>query len=196
MANANGLARHYDKLTAWERVPLLVSACLRGDQAERDRLLRSAPRQTYTAAHHAGVAHALNDVADVQLATLLGLAADYWHALYCAGTGPDDGDPDDLLQRALMLGYLFRVELAGWRRFCAALAIDPEALFRPMPGYDALARTERMTGRAAFVAEGADAFARRHRGPKSRAARAEDVCDGLRALLRSRTAWWGCDDVA
>ena len=43
--SANGLARLYGRLTIWERIPLLLAAEARGDEAEYRRLFNSsAPR--------------------------------------------------------------------------------------------------------------------------------------------------------
>ena len=42
--NTKGLAKLYDRLRAAERLPLLVAASARGDEAEAQRLRRSAPR--------------------------------------------------------------------------------------------------------------------------------------------------------
>jgi hypothetical protein len=53
--NTNGLARHYDKLTAWERLPLLLAAIGRGDDAEAERLASSAPTRTAQVAHYYGL---------------------------------------------------------------------------------------------------------------------------------------------
>jgi hypothetical protein len=42
--NTRVLAKMYDQLAPWERGPLMIAAEARGDQAEFDRLNRSAPR--------------------------------------------------------------------------------------------------------------------------------------------------------
>jgi hypothetical protein len=42
--NTKGLARLYDRLTPWARLPLLLAALHRGDDAEAQHLAVSAPR--------------------------------------------------------------------------------------------------------------------------------------------------------
>lgn len=46
--NANGLARRYDRLTPDERARAALEASARGDFEERDRLIDSCPRHTYS----------------------------------------------------------------------------------------------------------------------------------------------------
>lgn len=41
--NTNTLVRHYDRLTPWERVALVMAAVARGDETERQRLADTAP---------------------------------------------------------------------------------------------------------------------------------------------------------
>ena len=45
--NTNNLNKLYDRLTARERLTLLISASVRGDPVERQRLLDSAPSKPY-----------------------------------------------------------------------------------------------------------------------------------------------------
>ena len=42
--NTESLAKLYDRLTPFERVPLIAAAVSRGDEVERDRLVRSAAK--------------------------------------------------------------------------------------------------------------------------------------------------------
>jgi hypothetical protein len=42
--NTKALSKLYDRLTPWERLPLITAAVERGDDAETHRLSRSAPR--------------------------------------------------------------------------------------------------------------------------------------------------------
>ena len=43
-----------------------------------------------------------------------------------------------IVTRGLMLGFLLKVQLAGWRQFCAELHLDPELCWSCLPGYDTL----------------------------------------------------------
>ena len=77
--NANGMARLYDTLTPWERAPLWLAAGARGDEAERQRLARSAPRNSFRVPDTYGPIEALRKAAAVYIMVQLDLA--------CASTG-------------------------------------------------------------------------------------------------------------
>src|SRR5438046_1433779 len=49
---SRALAQHYDPLTPWERVPLILAATGRGDYLEEERLSRSAPKLSYLIPDH------------------------------------------------------------------------------------------------------------------------------------------------
>jgi hypothetical protein len=57
------LACYYQTLTPWERLPLLVAACQRGDAVEEERVARSAPRKGYQLPDSWGLAEGLDDLA-------------------------------------------------------------------------------------------------------------------------------------
>ncbi|MFM9963597.1 MAG: hypothetical protein ACKV2Q_20510 [Planctomycetaceae bacterium] len=48
----NGVEKLYDRLTAKERTAAFVSAAIRGDDLEAQRLNATAPRQTERRLHH------------------------------------------------------------------------------------------------------------------------------------------------
>ena len=76
--NTNGLARHYESLTPWERLPLIAAASARGGELERERLKRSAPTRTYRLPDYYGPADALRGLACLVRMGMLDLAA-YFH---------------------------------------------------------------------------------------------------------------------
>src|SRR5437763_1672986 len=76
--NTKNLAKNYDRLTARERLPLLLAASAREDAVERQRLLDSAPRIDLRAPHHHGLGEALFTAAHFHMMTQLDLAAKYW----------------------------------------------------------------------------------------------------------------------
>jgi hypothetical protein len=59
--NSNSLARHYNKLTPWERVPLIIAAGLRDDGTERERLVSSAPTNLFHVPDFRGLSEDLTD---------------------------------------------------------------------------------------------------------------------------------------
>ena len=57
--NPKVLTKYYDRLTARERLPLLIAASVRGDPLERQQLLDSAPRAHVALRHHHALGQAL-----------------------------------------------------------------------------------------------------------------------------------------
>jgi hypothetical protein len=165
MKNTDSLARHYDALAPLERLPLIMAAATRGDEAERDRLIQSAPRQTWSLPDYWGASTALQAVSHYHLLTLLDLAAGYFEMLTAAASQKRKKDDDPLgddWDIVYLLGYHFKTELAGWRQFCAELNVDPESGWTMLPGFRLVKRAAKMTENdpktripgCAFVAEG------------------------------------------
>jgi hypothetical protein len=125
--NANGLPRLYDRLTAWERIPLLIAADGRGDDAEARRLLDTSPIRTWHFAEHLLAEQALHVMAFSYIAEQLDLAATYFFAVW--RMGDDDAlRPIDWLLMVETSAYRFTVNLDAWRRFCSELDIAPDIL--------------------------------------------------------------------
>jgi hypothetical protein len=74
---ADVLARHYDRLTPEERFRLILAAGARGDEVERDRLVRAGRRITLSVQDHAPYAHAFEELARMLFLDLLEEAAQY-----------------------------------------------------------------------------------------------------------------------
>jgi hypothetical protein len=188
--NTNALTKHYDVLTPVERLPLLHAAAARGDDVERDRLMRSAPRVTYSVPDHFGLAQAFDEISMFHLLDLLDTAAEYHRALWIAESEEDDV-AGRMLDVALMNGYVFKVHLQGWRLFCSEHGFDPERYWSLLPGCETIRRTEKLAAHAAFLAEGAAAYVERLGGKGEDLKTAESVAESLRAALKQLTQWWG-----
>jgi hypothetical protein len=188
--NTNGLAKHYGSLTPWERLPLILAASARGDEQERDRLIMSAPRVAYRVPEHFGLAMALREVADLHLMELLDLAANYFQALGYADAW-EDKYGKRMLDVGMLLGYLLKVQLAGWRQFCAEHDLDPELCWSCLPGFDTVKRAEQMAEEIAFTPEGASRYLQRSGREPVMVPTAEDIAAGLRACFKARAEWWG-----
>jgi hypothetical protein len=104
--NANAGARHYDRLTPEERFRLIVAAGVRGDDAERNRLVNAGKRIVFSMPDHAPQGHAFKDLVLLIFIELLEAAADYFDAFHQADDAelfsgeeaddePDDGEADD-----------------------------------------------------------------------------------------------------
>ena len=188
--NTNGLAKHYDKLTPRERLSLIVAASARGDEAERDRLARSAPKVGYSVGDFFGRAQAFTEVGVVHLMRLLDLAGLYFRALGLADS-TFEGQSERMHDCALLFGFLLNVQLAGWRLFCEGENLDPEVCWKTLPGYTTVKEAERLAEDTAFSPEGVVAYRKRagrdHVAPPT----ADQVAARLRAALEERAEWWG-----
>src|SRR5262249_40881116 len=131
----NHLDRYYQTLTPWERLPLIVAACQRGDAVEEQRVVRSAPRNDFQLPDFWGLVEGLNDLAQLSLLKQRVLPAFYWR---CAAVldhqtlgrpSRREGQRDERCWQLLkMLCYHARVRADGWRLFCIELHIDPVIL--------------------------------------------------------------------
>src|SRR6516162_5116870 len=137
--NTNGLAKHYDVLTPRERMPLIIAANDRGDDAEAERLVRAAPRNAYRLPDYHGLGDGLTLLALFHALRLLEMAANFWHtsglASDWAASPSNDRDKEHLrsIERfAGLWAYLFTVEVNGWERLMAELQIDSETLLRDL----------------------------------------------------------------
>jgi hypothetical protein len=187
--NTKALSNSYDTLTPEERLPLIHAASARGDEVEIDRLIRSAPRVVYSLSNHVGLADAFETVSHLHLIHLLATAADYLQAYRLADT--DDVDmAHRMLECSLMLGFQFKVRLAGWRLFCDEHGFDPDTCWRGLPGYDTVCRSEQLAKYAAFSAQEANDFLQRH-GRERPASTAEEIAADLGEALKVRLDFWG-----
>ena len=91
--NTNPLTKLYDQLTPRERLPLIIAAGARGDEAEQQRLKASAPRQMLQVPDYHCLAKALAEAVHYHLLTLLDLAATFWQwwGLWMALDQPGQG---------------------------------------------------------------------------------------------------------
>jgi hypothetical protein len=159
--NTKHLAHHYDTLTARERMALLLAANVRGDKAEAERLLKTAPRASWRVPHHQTLAEALCDLSLLHLARLLEAAALLWKADslreandHYAKKGPDRDSRDlRLLASLRRLATEMLALREGWGRFCAELRIDPDAPLRDLPGYAIAESTAKMAAVWALTEE-------------------------------------------
>ena len=125
--SANGLARLYGRLTIWERIPLLLAAEARGDEAEYRRLFNSSAPRAWRFPEHLLAEQALHVLALIYVGEQLDAAASYFFALWKMGD-PDELGPRDWHLKADSCAYFFAANLDAWRRFCSGLGIAPEAL--------------------------------------------------------------------
>src|SRR5262249_3447420 len=127
----NGLAKHYNRLSPWERLPLMYAAEARGDDVEHDRLIRSAPKLGFGIANHWGLVQGLEDLAKYYLLDQLDSAAFYWRVQSFLEQEPLPGMKKEARKREKRLwqglqtsAYRFVVRADGWKLLCAELGID------------------------------------------------------------------------
>jgi hypothetical protein len=188
--NTKGLAKHYDRLTPSERLPLIMAASARGDEQERSRLAMSAPRVGYRAPDHFGLAQAFNELSSMHLMELLDLAANYFQALGLADSTKGK-TAEKVFGSALLLGYLFKVTLAGWRLFCAEYHLPPELCWSCLPGFGTVKRAEETVEAAAFTHEEVSRHWQRLGRDAAKVPTAEGIAAGLRECFKARAEWWG-----
>lgn len=188
--NTHALTKQYERLTPRERLPLILAASGRGDEVERDRLTRSAPRVLWRVTDYFGRALAFREVADIHFMEMLDLAALYLHSLVTADAR-DEAQANRLFDAALLLGYLVRTQADGWRRFCGEYQLDPDLCWSVLPGYRTVGRAEAVAQSAAFTEEGATRYLAREGKTEGQLVTIASIAAELRRCLESRAAWWG-----
>jgi hypothetical protein len=95
--NMNAVARNYASLTPDERFRLILAAGGRGDEAERDRLIRAGGRLTLSFPDHAPFAQAFNELSGLTYMELLDDAARYLECFDFADEAAEAESPHDCL---------------------------------------------------------------------------------------------------
>jgi hypothetical protein len=195
--NTARLAKHYGALEPWERVALVVAAAARDDLQEVDRLSGAAPRLRFNAPDHLGHLEGIEFVSLLYMVRQLDLTCLYWRISGALESCSADGDDArtrrlcDRLYRVMRgLGYVMTAHAAAWRRLCAELAIDPDALTRGLWGHDTLARALVAAETDACSADEMRAFAKA-RDPAAEVVTVESSLAGLREVLDWCVGRWG-----
>ena len=140
----NGVAKLYDRLTAKERTAAFLSAAIRGDDLEAQRLNAAAPRRTEQRLHHLDRVQAVWNVAATARIEQLTTLANLWHAqarlAWSLDKAEADGEAGDVVNadvgREVRLWRSF-VDVSCWRLsqhqaawsiVCERLGIAPEFL--------------------------------------------------------------------
>jgi len=161
-----GLEKLYDSLTARERLPLMVAAAGRGDEAEAERLSRSAPTLTFRVPDYHGLSEGLFALTALHLMTVLELVGRYWQAsavLAVAARLPKEEvqvREQQFLASVRLLAFELVTHAEAWGLFCGGLHLDAEWLLHDQPGYRLLVRTQASARAVAFSPEEALAYLR------------------------------------
>jgi hypothetical protein len=196
--NTNALAKLYDRLTPLERLPLIIAATDRGDNAEADRLARSAPRIGVSLPDYYGLGDGLMQLSSSHMIAHLDLILEFWLGvsmvvkLDATGAGKkQEAERDHFWSVVRMVAYRICVGADAWRRLCGELKIGPETLLRRLPGYQAMQRTEEAARLYAFTSEEAVAYLRQSGGEGAEPPTVEESGKAMRDFIDQRVAWWG-----
>lgn len=195
--NTKTLSRHYGTLTPAERLPLIVAATARGDDVERERLMRAAPTEGYRLPDYHGLADAVQLVSLWHAATLLDLAATFWRVSEHRTEADFDRSPEGKARRrrvndvVRVIAYVLVVNLDAWKELCAELKIDPDVFLRLCPGFETIGQADTEARQAAFSAEEVRAWVRKTRGDGGAEIRTtETVLRDLREALDAHAQMW------
>jgi hypothetical protein len=190
--NADGVAKHYGRLTPRERLPLIVAAAARGDELDRRRLMDSAPRVTFRVPDHAPRWMAFRELVALQRVELLNLAGALVGCYQAASPGGrGDAEAVERLRAATMYAaYLFNARVAGWRLFCGELHLPPDQFGDLTPGRELLDLANEIAAAVAFTAEEATEYVRLRTPGAGRAPTAEDMAAGWREAYAERVDFW------
>lgn len=183
--NTKTLQRQYDKLTARERVRLILEAVKRGDESERAALQRTAPRIGYQLPHHHAISEALQLVAHTHLICQLDRALSVAMLAHIA-------EENDVAWRGARIGaYVLCVQADAWRAFCAELGIGPELAFL---GFDnargSLEFSEKIAREFAYTYEETRAEMVKDFGESVDVITPERALNDLRAVFNDLVNWW------
>jgi hypothetical protein len=207
------LAKNYSLLTPEERFRLILAASGRGDEAERDRLARTADRINLSMQHHAPWMHAFSELSLFMFIELLEEAAcylnsfRYLHSKEQEGSDEDDGELDPEEQAkidemihdvdvTLALGYWVRAKAEGWKYFCEKLNIPPFLLWEDLPGFGRLQSALDLAKKTAFTPEGIVKWLNRVRPAGTPELTrdplpADELAKATEEAFRQRVQWWG-----
>jgi hypothetical protein len=208
--NTTSLARQYDALTPWERLPLIVAAEGRGDEVECERLAHSAPRVSFCVANCWGLVQGLDLIAKQYLLGQLDLAEVYWRVMSVLDQPPLPGQTrretkrEERLWRAVeVLAYRIVVQADGWREFCRQLQMDPDALLKDLTGREAVRHIETLARdlactskeahtrlRAAFAGDKSSEGALSADTQGIHQSTSEDVARAMRKTLEDQLTKW------
>lgn len=197
--NTNGLAKLYYRLTPKERLPLILAASARGDEAERNRLAHSAPKEAFGLPDYHGRAEGMQLVSLLHMLELLDAAALYlqasgmlaeWAAFAALTKEEEDAPTKRLRATVKTFAYLFMVKVEGWKRFFSEFNVDPDLLMKDLPGFATVQSTEEAARLTAFTPDEATAWARQRGGETAGVPTAEDVAVSLSAFVNEWAKRW------
>jgi hypothetical protein len=173
--NINAIQKHYDKLTIKERFAALVAAGMRGDDQERDALLRSAPRKVFSFPNTYGLSDTFEFLSMWHVLNQLGYVASF----YCL-LGMGDDEREEIFDGALAGLLFFLTNCEAWRAICKEYGVDPEKILEGLPFAEIMTMTELVALRVY------DAL---YNAPLE-LPELQETIDGLRAVIETKRKDW------
>ena len=135
--NINTLRKNYDKLNPKERFAAIVAAASRNDEQEREALLQSAPRKSFSVPHTWGLSDAFQFLSMWHAMNQLGYAVFFYFLLQM---GDVDEREIQIEGKAIRFsdGFLLAQQrvLEGceaWRQICKEYGVDPAVMLEGLP---------------------------------------------------------------
>ena len=195
--NTEALAELYDRLTPSERLPLILAAHDRGDGAEADRLIRSAPRTRLWLPDYHGLCEGLVLASVFHAIEQLRRGLLYWQTQGALGqwsevcpSAEDETRGDRLWGLIRLMACRMGIEADAWRPLLAEGNIDPEVWLRDLPGYDEVRRTEEACRTLAGPPEEAAALFQRYYPEDAETPTVEQSAAALREFIDQRVKRW------
>ena len=141
--NITAITKHYDKLTINERFALMQAAIMRGDDADRDALARTAPRKRWEMPNTTGLMDAFDTAAQWHMMGLSAMRGDFYYLLSLDDdlirlVNKKDKQPLDIDELMTKLIHDILVTCEAWRRVCSDYGVDPSRILEGLPGVEPL----------------------------------------------------------
>lgn len=208
--NTETLAKHYNLLTARERLTLIEAALNRDDESESNRLIYSAPKVSLHVPNYLGFTEAIESACFLYMLDQLNLATCYRQAEGLHETVAErnfhertlrqkkdaaarQAREDRLCDLVRFLGYRIVTNAEAWQRLCAKLNLEPNGLLRHLPGYDMFQEARRSAEMMAFNTDEARQYLRRSSDKDCEPITAETLFAEWCGFIDHRTKWWGTE---
>ena len=132
--NTKRLVKHYEHLTPRERFSLIVAAGIRSDEGERDHLVRSAPKQTFSVPNHRGYAEGFAEVGNVYITWQLETGIWKWRALLVIESGRKAKTRQT--NSLEMFTNRFLVWQKAWSLLCEEYGVDGDGVLSVHPAWN------------------------------------------------------------
>jgi hypothetical protein len=181
------LTRHYEKLTPRERFSLIVAAGIRGDEADREKLMRSAPKKAFSVPNHRGYAEGFADVGSLYVAQQLETGIWMWRVL--AMIEGDQKDSPRWEQCLAMFASRFLVWRKAWRMLCEEYGVDGDAVLSVHPTWKTVQQLAELAEILALSPDEAAVYVH-ERDEEASLVTAEEICEVLKEAVEERVRWW------